>query len=307
MNLVLGATGFLGSAVCEMLLNEGVEYYPVSLSTGIDLRNPGEVRALFSEIKPSKVFFCAANCGGIQYGLQKPANIFLDNSRIMLNVFEAAVTHSVERLINPIPNCAYPGHLETHQESKFWDGELHESVRAYGSVRKASQVASEAFAKEYGLETVSLVFPNLYGPGEHLGDRAHALGGLVQRLLAAKLNNESRFTIWGSGNPVRDWLFVTDAARAMIVASDLPHHANIINYGSDEGVSIADLARLAAELIGYSGEFVFDLSKVDGARKKVMVSGMGRKILGITPLVALEEGLRRTIDWYEHQNIPISR
>ena len=297
--LVLGATGFLGKHVCKKLDERGIEYVKSSKSLGTDLRDPKQTNALFAEVKPDVVLHCAAFVGGIHFGVHHAAEMFRNNLLMTINIFDACHAHGVTRFVNPISNCAYPGEATLFKEDEFWDGPLHESVLAYGLARKASWVGAWAYNKQYGLDTISIILSNMYGPGDHFDEeRSHALGALIMKFVKAKRNNESTVTVWGTGKPVREWLYVEDGAEAMIRAMDIDAHPGIINIGVSEGISIGDMARLIGKHVGYDGEIVFDTTKPDGAKHKTVEGSKGEKLLGWKPEKDFEEGVKETIQWY---------
>lgn len=299
MILVTGATGFLGKRVCKGLEERGLAFKRTALSLGTDLRRQEETEALFAEIQPEYVLNCAAYVGGIQFGLKHSAELFRNNLLMCIHLLEACRKYGVKRLVNPISNCAYPGRARLFQEAAFWDGALDESVQFYGMARKMSYMGALAYQKQYGLDTVNLVLSNMYGPEDHFEEeRSHALGALVMKMVRAKERNEPAVSVWGTGAPVREWLYVDDGAEAMIRAMYIPPYPDIINIGVASGVSIRELAETIKRLVGYEGELVYDTSKIDGAPYKTVDGTLGEKLLGWKPGVALEQGVRETVSWY---------
>jgi len=299
MILVTGATGFLGKRVCRKLEERGFAFTPTSLSLGTDLRDLDKTMELFQKVHPQTVLNCASFVGGIQFGLKYPADIFRNNMPMIANLFEAAHRAGVERVVNPISNCVYPAQLTLFEESRFWDGPLHESVMVYGLLRKISWAGAWAYERQYGLQTVNLILSNMYGPEDHFEEeRSHALGALVMKFIEAKRAGQPQVTVWGTGKPVREWLYVDDGAEAMIRAIDCPFDLGPVNVGVAEGVSIAELAQRICDIVGYEGEIVFDTTKPDGAAYKTVDGSHGKALLGWSPEVGLDEGLRRTVAWY---------
>jgi GDP-L-fucose synthase len=299
MILVTGATGFLGKRVCRMLEQSGRIFNRTSLSLGTDLRDLEQTLALFQAVRPKTVLNCASFSGGIQFGLKYPADIFCNNMPMIANLFEAAHRAGVERIVNPLANCVYPGGLTLFEEKQFWDGPLHESVMVYGLLRKISWAGSWAYANQWGLHTINLVLSNMYGPEDHFDeDRSHALGALVKKFIEAKNSGAPEVIVWGTGTPVREWLFVDDGAEAMVRAIDCALSIEPINVGVGKGVSIADLAERIRAVVGYKGRIVYDRSRPDGAPYKTVDGSRGKALLGWSPQVGLGEGLRRTVEWY---------
>jgi GDP-L-fucose synthase len=257
MILVTGATGFLGKHVCRRLEQSGRIFSRTSLSLGTDLRDLEQTLALFHAVRPKMVLNCASFSGGLQFGLKYPADIFCNNMPMIANLFEAAHRAGVERIVNPLANCVYPARFTLFEEKQFWDGPLHESVMVYGLLRKISWAGSWAYANQWGLHTINLVISNMYGPEDHFDeDRSHAIGALVKKFIEAKNSGAPEVVVWGTGTPVREWLFVDDGAEAMVRGIDCAPCIEPINVGVGKGVSIADLAERIRALVGYSGRIV---------------------------------------------------
>ena len=173
------------------------------------------------------------------------------------------------------------------------------SVRVYGLVRKTSYVQSVAYHQQYGVETINLVVPNMYGPGDHFDEvRSHALGALVMKIVQAKRSNADKVVIWGTGRPVREWLFVDDCVEAIFRTLTLPYHAEPINIGIGSGVSISELAELIKREAHYGGALEYDLTKPDGAPYKVMNIDRCRSVFNWQPATGLDEGIKTTVAWY---------
>lgn len=300
MILVTGATGFLGKRVCKKLDELNLEYKPTSLTLGIDLRNKKEAFEIFEKVNPCKVIHCASYVGGLQFGVKHPAEMFSNNLLMMINIFEACKDYGIERLVNPISNCAYPGKSLLFKESELWDGPLHESVLAYGMARKMSLVGANAYNSQHNLDTINLILPNMYGPEDHFEEeRSHAMGALIMKIEHAKNKSLPSVDVWGTGAPVREWLYIDDGAEAMVRALNMQPYKGPINIGTAKGISIKDMAELIKKTVGYEGCLVFNPTKIDGAPYKTMDGSLGRCLLQWSPQITLEIGLARTIQWYE--------
>lgn len=294
--LILGNTGFLGRQVEKMAKDAGWHTKGLSLSGGFDLRSPHELERVVPDFNPSVIINCAAHVGGLAYSRSRHATILADNLRMVLSVFDFMTSNKGVRLVNPIANCAYPGSLAIFHEDDFWEGSVHPSVLGYGGARRLSVLASQAYREEFAVDVVDVALPNLYGPGDHLDPvRAHALGGLVSRVLSADAKGREEVIIWGSGRPIREWLYVEDAARALILAAETQNSPEFVNVGTGEGVSIADLAQMIADAVGYNGRLRFDPSMPDGAGEKRMVADRAEAQLGWRPQYSLERGLVLTV------------
>jgi GDP-L-fucose synthase len=303
--LVLGSTGFLGSWVVNKLKEnyDNKLIFKSSLSLGCDLRNYHEVDSLFEKFRPEIVINCAAHVGGIQYGLKHTMELFHDNISMIVNIFKACNDYKITRLIQPISNCAYPSHLSIYKEDAFWSGPVDDSVFTYAETRRMMVVAAKSYFLQSGMDTISIVHPNLYGPGDHFEEfRSHALGALVSKVVLAKKENKSEVAIWGTGSPIREWLHVEDAAKSIVNAIDVPPYEDIINVGSGSGISIKDLAVMIKKISGWNGNFVFDRSKIDGAPIKIIDGTKGEKFLHMHDLKLFEDGIKETIEFYISTN-----
>jgi GDP-L-fucose synthase len=297
---VPGGNGFLGRRLVRKLKEKDIKFVYLSLRDGIDFRNFKQTKELFEKEEFDAVINCAAFVGGIQYGYEKPGEIFYNNILMSTNLMEASRLTDVKRFVNPISNCSYPARLtKDFKEEEWWDGPLHESVLVYGFVRKASWVQSWAYYKQYAFKTVNLILPNMYGPGDHFNEiRSHALGALIMKFVEAKRKNQPKVVVWGTGNPIREWLFVDDAVEVLIKALEIEPTIEPINVGVGEGISILELAKLIREIVGYKGEIVLDKSKPDGAPHKTMDNTRLKKIFNWVPPTSLREGIKKTVEEY---------
>jgi len=297
---VPGGNGFLGKRVVAKLKQRGTNFVSLSLGDDIDFRDNMQTKSLFEREKFDAVINCAAFVGGIQWGYEKPAEIFYNNILMSTNLMEASRLTGVKRFANPISNCSYPGHLtKDFKEEDWWDGPLHESVLVYGFVRKASWVQSWAYYKQYGFETINLILPNMYGPGDHFDEsRSHALGALIMKFVEARRRNEPQVIVWGTGKPIREWLYVDDGADVLIKALEVEPTPEPINVGVGQGISILELAELIKNIVGYEGQIVLDKSRPDGAPYKTMDNTKLKKIFNWTPPTSLKEGIEETVKWY---------
>ncbi len=297
---VPGGNGFLGKSVVKKLGEQNTDYVSLSLRDDYDFRNFEQTKRLFEKERFDAVINCAAFVGGIQYGYEKPGELFYDNILTSTYLMEAARLTDVKRFINPISNCSYPAHLTNDfKEEEWWDGPLHESVLVYGFVRKASWVQSWAYYTQYGFKTIDLILPNMYGPGDHFEEtRSHALGALIMKFVEAKRKNQDGVIVWGTGKPIREWLFVDDGAEILIKSLEIESTIEPINVGVGKGISIIELAELIREVVGYKGEIVLDTSKPDGALYKTMGNTKLRDIFNWVPPTSLREGIEKTVEWY---------
>jgi GDP-L-fucose synthase len=302
--LVAGGNGFLGKKVTEKLKELDLQVLSLSRRNGFDFRQFGPTMKLFEKEKFDAVVNCAAFVGGIQFGVQIPGEVFFNNMLINTYLIEAARKSNVKRFINPLSNCTYPARCEQFREDDWWNGPLHETVLSYGIAKKASWTQSWAYYKQYHFETVNLVLPNMFGPGDHFDEvRSHALGALVSKFIEAKKRNMPSVTVWGTGKPIREWLYVDDGAEALVRALKIDHPVDPINIGVGKGISTIDLAETIKETVGYQGEIVLDPTKPDGAPCKIMDVTKMRQLFNWAPQTCLAEGIKKTVDWYTEAHI----
>ena len=297
---VPGGDGFVGQSVVKKLKEKNLNFFSLSEKDGYDFRNFEQTKAVFEKEKPGAVINCAAFVGGIQFGYEYPGEIFYNNTLMATYLMEAARLAGVKRFVNPISNCVYPAHLEKFREEDLWSGALHDSVLVYATVRKASFVQGRAYKKQYGFDSVHLILPNMYGPGDHFDEvRSHALSALIMKFVEAKRKDSPEVVVWGTGKPVREWLYVEDGAEALVKALEIESQIEPINIGRGEGISILELANSIKKIVGYEGKIVLDESKPDGAPCKIMVADRMKKIFNWEPKTTLEEGIQKTVEYYE--------
>ena len=299
--LITGGTGFLGKNVVRLFRENGFRVYSCSRSeNNIDLLNLSVFQSFLKKIKPHYLIHCAARVGGIAYNAKYPVEVFEDNIKIGLNVVRACNSVGVKNFLNIMPNCVYPGDMEEYKESKWWDGPIHETVLTYGLPRKMIWGACFAYCqKNIDFKPVHLIFPNMYGPDDHFDPiRSHALGALLSKIIKAKKNNKKIVEIWGDGSPIREWIYVEDAAQAILktIQNLDKFKANeIMNIGIGKGISIKQLAYLIKNIVGWKGKFVFDKSKPNGAMKKILIADKMFKIIKWKPSAELKEGITKTV------------
>ena len=298
--LVVGSKGFLGSWVKKMLLTDtNHETLEISGKESLDITKIEDLQNFVSKHKPEAIINCAAFVGGISYGYKYPARLLYENSKIALNLYEISRKNDVGILINPISNCAYPGHLTTYVESQFYDGPPHKSVYNYGIAKRLSVDLGNGYFVQYKFSSANVVLSNMYGPEDHFDiERSHALGALVKKICDAKINNIQKVEIWGSGKPIREWLYVQDGANALIKSLDLEKGHHFFNVGVQKGISIIDLANTIKKIVNWNGEFFYNADKPDGVYEKKVDGSKGESKLNWMPDIDLEYGIEKTVEWY---------
>ncbi len=299
--VVTGGGGFLGRHVVALLRERGCEPAVPRTSDGWDFRSLDSVQQYFEQTRPEIVFNCAARQGGLEYQRLYPADIFYDNMMMGVNTLHAAQRAGVVKYVNVVAGCSYPGYLQgTMSEDDYWSGPLHDSVVNYGFTKKSQVVQGWCYKRQYDFNSVHLLVTNLYGPGEHFHpDRSHGLAALLRKCYEAKRCGAPHIVVWGTGKPVREWLYVGDAAEALLMAAEKYDDVTPLNVSVGQGISIADLASLIADVVGYTGQIVYDRDKPDGALMKTFSNVRMMEKVGWRPRTPIREGVLRTLKWLD--------
>ncbi len=298
--LVTGGAGFLGKALVPRLEAVGAHVF-VPRKQLFDLRDPHHVREVYQEAAPSIVIHAAAHGGGIGYMQQHPAEVYYDNIMMNTLIIQAAYEHGVEKFIGVGTVCSYPKVTPVpFQEEDLWNGYPEETNGAYGLAKKMMSVQLEAYKKQYRFQGITLLLANLYGPGDNFDPEAsHVIPALIRKFLTAKKNGAHTVTLWGSGEATREFLFVEDAAKGIVLAADHNHGSEPFNLGTGTEVSLEALVSFIQELTGYKGEIMWDTSKPDGQPRRCLDVRKAEKRFGFRAETSLREGLQKTIAWYQ--------
>jgi GDP-L-fucose synthase len=301
--LVLGGFGFMGKNIKEEFSNSSYIMYYESRKTGLDLCNYEITFKKIKEINPDIIIHAAAHVGSIGYVSKYSASVIDDNTQMYLNLYKAIANIDDKIIIiNPISNCSYPGRIDIQHEELWWNGEIHESVESYGTPKKLGYILSECYKKQYNIKTVNLIISNAYGPNDYLDeDRTHAMNGIIMRMLKSYKANNQSFTIWGSGSPIREWIYMPDMARIikLIIDNKMFNLPNPINIGQESGNSILESVNLIKEKLNYNVELIFDTTKQDGAPIKVLGKKLFEKYFPNFFFTPLSEGIENTIEYYK--------
>lgn len=300
--LVLGGNGFLGKQVLNIL--EGKKYQVASLSRreGCDITDLPAFTARLMAEKPDVIINCAAHVGSVQYAIQYAGDMLHDNMQIVLNIYKG-VQHACPsaKIINPISNCSYPGEANTHYEPDWERGAVHDSVLAYASVRRMIYACSESYLKQYNIETVNWLIANAFGPGDYTDpNKVHALNGILIRLIMAQRKGEKTFEIWGSGKPIREWVYIEDVARIMVDSIELEAQVYPLNLAQNKAYSITEIAEIGAKALNYDVEFTFNTKYADGAPFKILDDRQFRKKYPDFVFTQLHTGIENTINYYKN-------
>lgn len=301
--MVAGGNGFFGSHIVEKLKKIKCEISIPQTKDGIDFRRREDCYAYLSVVKPDYVINCAANQGGIAYHVGRQADLFLDNLLMGSYLMLASQHVGVKKFVNIVAGCSYPGYLEKNEmnEDDYWNGWLHDSIFSYGFARKASTVYGLALKKQYNFNSIHLVMANMYGPGEHFNpEQSKALAALIKKIYEAKMKKLPTVEVWGTGRPLRDWLYVKDGAEGVLRAVSIYNDVSPLNIATGVPVSVSKLAETIKKVVGYKGKFVYNTDKPDGALHKIFGIGKMKKVLRWTPPTTIEKGIAETISWFQN-------
>lgn len=289
--LITGAHGMVGRALVRVLHFEGFEHLVCPKKSELDLRRQTEVEAFFTREKPDYVFHLAAIVGGIRANQNDPVSFIYDNTQMNLNVIHQAHHHSVKKLLLPGSACAYPKLDRPITEHDFLSATIEATNLPYAMAKINGLVTAQSYARQYGLNIVLPMPTNAYGVDDHLDmDKSHVIPALMQKFHQAKSSNLPQVSIWGSGQPIREFIYADDLARALLHVMRHHHSDTLINIGTAQCISIRDLAYMIAKLFDYHGDICFDPTQPDGAPFKSLDSTQLFH-LGWQPQVNLEQGL----------------
>jgi GDP-L-fucose synthase len=294
---IAGHRGMVGSSIHRLLLKEGYENIVTATSAELDLRNAPAVNDFFERFMPEYVFLAAAKVGGIHANNTYPADFLYDNLMIQNNVIHAAVKHEVKKLMFLGSSCIYPKFAEQPiKEESLLSGYLEPTNEAYAIAKIAGIKLCQACHAQYGSNFISVMPTNMYGFGDNYHpENSHVLPALLRRFHEAKEEGKGEVTIWGSGKPLREFMFADDLAAACYFLMLYYDSPELINVGTGEEITILDLAKRIASVVGFEGAITFDASKPDGTPRKLMDSAK-LHALGFCHTTSLEEGLKLTYE-----------
>jgi GDP-L-fucose synthase len=299
--LVTGGAGFLGKRVIELLRARGVEDIISPRKAEHDLTDQGAVEALFGVTQPDIVIHLAAEVGGIGANRKNPGRYFYANMAMGLHTIEAARRHGVEKFVQVGTVCAYPKHTPVpFSEDALWDGYPEETNAPYGVAKKALLVMLQSYREQYGLNGIYLLPVNLYGPNDNFDlETSHVIPALIRKFVSARDSAHSHVEVWGTGSASREFLYVDDAARGIVLAAERYDDPDPVNLGVGQEVRIRELVATIASLTGFEGEIRWDTSRPDGQPRRMLDTRRALERFGFSAQVPLDEGLRRTIEWWE--------
>lgn len=307
--VVTGGAGFLGGYVMEGLTRRGAKHAVVADRDRYDLTQIDGVRRMYDDTVPDVVIHLAAVVGGIGANRANPGSYFYDNLMMGVQLMDEARRRNVEKFVAIGTICAYPNHTPVpFREEDLWSGYPEKTNAPYGLAKKMLLVQAQAYRAQYGFNAIYLLPVNLYGPRDNFNpDTSHVIPALIRKCVDAVERNERHVTCWGTGRASREFLYVTDAAEAILLATEHYNSAHPVNLGSGFEITIADLATKIATLTGFRGEIVWDDTKPDGQPRRCLDTSRAEASFGFTARMNFDEGLEHTIDWYRrHRNEQVS-
>lgn len=307
--LVTGGAGFIGSHVVNYLREIGCHHVFVPRSKDYNLLSKSDLDKLFINANPEIVIHLAAKVGGIQDIKEHPGDYYYENLMMSTELLHKCVEYKVKKFIAVGTNCSYPENIEIpFKEECFWDGYPQKTNAAYGIAKKALYQQCLSYKEQYGLDFIYLIPTNSYGEGDHFDEESgHVIPALIKKVIHAKNNGCNEVTLWGSGKATREFIYVKDLARALVQATILYHDITPLNIGTGIETTIKELAELIAELTGYKGHINWDKTKPEGYMRKCLSNKKMQQILPNTSFLTLREGLEKTINWVNDNNILVRK
>ena len=297
--LVTGGNGFLGSHVVNELKNLNVKDVFTPASKDYDLRNRTDCKKVLKDI--DVVFHLASTSGGIMFLKERPAEAFYDNIMMGVNLIHEAKEAGIEKLIITGAVSSYPKLAPIpFNEKNIWDGYPDETNAPYGIAKRTLLVQSQAYRQQFDFNSIILFLTNLYGPKDHFDPTsATVIPALINKISSAKKQNKKSISIWGDGTPTRDFLYVQDAVRGLMLAAEKYDEGLPINLGSDQETTINELVNLISKITGFKGQIKWDKSKPNGQPRRKVSNKLAEEKLGFKSETTLEEGLQKTIEWFQ--------
>jgi GDP-L-fucose synthase len=299
--VVTGGAGFLGKFIVSMLKNKGLSEIFVPTEDKYDLRQRQAVIALYEDAKPDIVIHLAAVVGGIGANRENPGKFFYDNAIMGIELIEYARQYNVKKFTIISTVCAYPKFTPVpFKEDDLWCGYPEETNAPYGLAKKMLLVQSQGYRQQYDFNSIYLLPVNLYGPGDNFDPKSsHVIPALIKKCCDAIDSNSDEIIIWGTGIASREFIYVEDAARAIILATEKYNSSEPVNIGSGSEISIKELVGLIVKLTGFKGKVSWDKDKPDGQPRRCLDTTRAYQEFGFKAQMPFEEGLRKTIEWYK--------
>jgi len=302
--LLTGGNGFLGSHVQDALRSAAwVSSIAAPPRAQYDLLKEEDIQYMYTEHQPDIVIHLAALVGGIGVNAEHPAQFFYDNLYMGMQNMHYAWRHGVQKFVCIGTICSYPKNTPIpFRESDLWNGYPEETNAPYGIAKKALLTQAQAYRQEYSFNCIYLLPVNMYGPGDNFDlHSSHVIPAMIRKFVEAKEQHITNVTLWGDGTPTREFLFVEDAARAIVLAAEKYNEPDPMNIGTGQEISMKDLAILIARVVGYDGKIQWDTGKPNGQLRRCLDVSRAEKALGFRAQVSLEEGIGKTVQWFKEK------
>ena len=304
--LVTGGAGFLGSYIVSNLKSKGCENIFIPKIEDYDLTETDDIRRVYYDSKPDMVIHLAAKVGGIGANKSKPGEFFYDNLIMGVQLIEEARIRNIEKFISLGTICCYPKFTPVpFKEENLWDGYPEETNAPYGLAKKMLLIQSQSYRIQYGFNGIFLMPVNLYGPGDNFDPKlSHVIPAIIKKCTDAIKEGRKEIVLWGSGKPTREFIYVEDAAEAILLAAERYNKPEPVNIGSGFEISIEQLAELIKRLTGYKGRIIWDSTMPDGQPRRRLDVLKAKQEFGFTAKTDFKEGLKKTIYWYNSTYLP---
>lgn len=302
--VVTGGAGFLGQFVVAELKRRGCRNIFIPRKKEYDLRQLNACKRLLKDSNPDMIIHLAAVVGGIGANRENPGQFFYDNLMMGVQLLEQARLFGVEKFVAIGTICAYPKFTKVpFKEDDLWEGYPEETNAAYGLAKKMLLVQSQAYRQQYKYNSIFLLPVNLYGPSDNFVPQhtSHVIPAVIKKCFDAIKHKDASITVWGTGKPTREFIYVEDAARAIIMAAERYNKSEPVNIGYGSEISIKDLVELVVKMTGFKGKVIWDATQPDGQPQRLLDVQRAKKEFGFTAKISLKEGLKKTIDWYKKQ------
>jgi len=298
---ITGGAGFLGNHLVAKLKERGCKDIFIPLIEDYDLVNMDAVKKLYSDAKPDIVIHLAAKVGGIGANSDNPGKFFYDNLMMGVQMMEIGRQVGIEKFVTIGTICAYLKFTEvSFKEKDLWNGYPEETNAPYGLAKKMLLVQSQSYRKQYNFNSIFLLPVNLYGPGDNFDLKtSHVIPAVIKKCVDAVREGKDEIVVWGTGRVTREFLYVEDAAKAILLATEKYNESNPVNIGTNFEILIKDLVALISKFTGFKGRVVWDTSKPDGQPRRCLDTTKAYEEFGFKAEVSFEEGLKRTIEWYK--------
>jgi GDP-L-fucose synthase len=302
--LVTGGAGFLGQVVCRRLSELGAQPVVVR-SADVDLTRQADTEAYIDELRPDIIIHLAAEVGGIGANRENPGRYFFANATMGINLIEAARQVGTEKFVQIGTVCSYPKFTPVpFREDDMWDGYPEETNAPYGVAKKALLVMLDAYRQQYGFNGIYLLPVNLYGPGDNFDPQSsHVIPALIRKFTAAVADGSPTVEVWGTGSASREFLYVEDAARGIVLGTQAHEGSEPVNLGAGREVRIKELVELIGSLTGFEGDIAWDPTKPDGQPRRMLDTSRAAAAFGFHAETTLEDGLAETVRWWLAQPV----